>query len=244
MALKTDEELAFYHAVVGGDAAQAEALLETHPELIGWQDCDLLDKPDTTALHLNTRHMAGGQCEKARAVFDVLMRFGADVNIRERSGWTPLLFACLNGELGMAKELLRRGADPFAVTGEGCNALMCAAWKGHIDCVRLMLDLGLPINAQDKQGRTALFHAGLYDVTRTADVSRVMIRYLIEQGADHLIKNGEGKTAADGTYPPELREYYAKAAEDVETCKIREAALRKNGLPDKLAVYKPLTFRR
>jgi ankyrin repeat protein len=244
MAMKSEDELACFHALVKGDAATVEALLEKHPALIEYQDLDSLGKPDTTWLHLNTRHLAGGDREKARAVFDVLMRLDPVVNIGDRTGWTPFMYACLNGELGMANELLRRGADPFAVNDEGVNALMAAAWNGHIDCIRLTLDLGLPINGQDNKGRTALFYAGLFDVIRPKEVSLTAIRFLIEQGADHRIRNTEGKLAADSAYPKEVGEAYNTIAEDVAAGRIRDAAVLEGGLPGGLPVRKPLTFRR
>jgi hypothetical protein len=88
------------------------------------------------------------------------------------------------------KLLLARGADPTLVTKNGDNALHAAGGIGwvegvtyewskeeNVEAIRMLLDLGLSPNDQDREGRTALMGAAMK--------GRVdAIQLLADRGAD------------------------------------------------------------
>ncbi len=110
---------------------------------------------------------------------------GADVNLQLRRGnrgkgrlntrgATPFLMASQTCDLPYMKLLLELGADPTLTNIDGCTALMAAAGIGnhHVgehpatvdeveQAVRMLVDLGLDINAVDKNGETAM-HGAAY----------------------------------------------------------------------------------
>lgn len=241
MVMKTESELAFYEAVISGNAAGVEASLAAHPELIRWQDKDIVNKLDTTALHLNTRYLARGNREQAYAVFNILLRAGADVNIGDRTNWTPLMHAAINGEGGMLKGLLDAGANPFLTNDDGYNALMYAAQKGSIECVHMLLAQGVPVDARDNEGQTAMFktrHAG--------DAAPAIIRFLIEWGADVDAKDSAGKTVVEVTVHErqfDTARLYSEIAIDVMRCQYRDKMVLKDGIPNALPVRRPLRLK-
>ncbi|MBO8450903.1 MAG: ankyrin repeat domain-containing protein [Spirochaetes bacterium] len=60
-------------------------------------------------------------------------------------------------------------ADVNAEDPDGGTALMIAAYDGHADVVRLLLDAGADVNAEDQNGSTALMLAaeeGHEDIVR------------------------------------------------------------------------------
>lgn len=56
-----------------------------------------------------------------------LLAAGADANLPDKYGWTPLMHAVARNDHHAASMLLRAGADPNAQRPGGGNALTCAA---------------------------------------------------------------------------------------------------------------------
>ena len=73
---------------------------------------------------------------------------------------------------------------------DGFTELMFAAGEGDLSRVEQLLKSGEEVNKQDDKGGTALIYAvrGGY---------ALVVQYLIDQGADPLIKTNRGKTAFD-----------------------------------------------
>jgi ankyrin repeat protein len=100
----------------------------------------------------------------------------------DENGATAFLRASQSGDLALMKLLLLHGADPKIATTLGVTALHVAAgigwvegityeWsqKDTLEAVRMLLDLGLDVNAQADTGRTALHgaaHKGRSDVVQ------------------------------------------------------------------------------
>lgn len=70
---------------------------------------------------------------------------------------------------------------------EGDSCLHIAAIRGDLKCVRLLLELGLDINAQGDMGNTPLHYARSFGHTDVAE-------FLLSQGARTDIKNEFSKS--------------------------------------------------
>lgn len=119
---------------------------------------------------------------------------GADVKLRDRFGLSGLYNAASEDRLDLVREELRRGADPNEVQLRHYDtALMAAAETGDVELVRLLLDHGANVNAEDdgQEFGTALITA----VRHRA--SEDMIRLLLARGARWEPKDCQGKTALD-----------------------------------------------
>jgi ankyrin repeat protein len=91
-----------------------------------------------------------------------LLKYGAKVNVRSRSGTTALIQAAGHpnrDDSSFIAELISAGADVNAADNDGETALMAAAEKGHITKVKLLLANGAQLGAKDKLGRAALQYA-------------------------------------------------------------------------------------
>ena len=89
----------------------------------------------------------------------LLLKVGADVNIRNKDGLTILMYAALYGYHEIVHILLAAGADVNRQDKNGETALMSAAFFGRNKIISLLLAAGADINMQDKDGHTALWHA-------------------------------------------------------------------------------------
>ena len=80
-----------------------------------------------------------------------------------RSGWTPLHYACTNGHLEIAQFLLDKGAVVDAPSPNETTPIMMAIRAGNIQLVRLLLDRGADIRIRNQQGYSAIDVAELFD---------------------------------------------------------------------------------
>lgn len=86
-----------------------------------------------------------------------LVENGAEVNIADASGNTPLIFIIhKTGNLEITKRLLEKGAALNIQNRTGETALMYAAWRGHSDIVKLLIDNRADVTLKNRQGDTAL----------------------------------------------------------------------------------------
>jgi len=64
-------------------------------------------------------------------VVRVLVEAGADVNVHQHGGWTPLMGAAAHGDVETVDLLLAHGADPTATNESGRDAASLAREHGH-----------------------------------------------------------------------------------------------------------------
>src|SRR3990167_1677409 len=89
-----------------------------------------------------------------------LLAAGADPNIADNHGNTPLHHGSYNGHLEVVKKLLRGsddgvGADPNIVNMSDKTPLLWASRNGHLEVVRELLSVGADPNIADNNGDIA-----------------------------------------------------------------------------------------
>jgi ankyrin repeat protein len=92
-----------------------------------------------------------------------LIKFGADVDIIDKCGYTPLIRICCGGNIGIAKLLVENDCNINAY-GSGGSALHFAVSNKRLDCAALLISTDINVNIVDRFGCTALFYAfEMYD---------------------------------------------------------------------------------
>jgi ankyrin repeat protein len=177
-----------------------------------------------------------------------LVEHGADINAREtrepnsdmegrnslnRFGATPFFLAAKACDVPMMQALLALGADPFLGNVDGDTPLMVAAGVGvysqgespgepeeSAQAVKMLLDLGAPVNDVDKNGETAL-HGPAWRGSNEA------VMLLVNAGARLDVRNKRGwlpLTIADGVY------YNARVMMNLHTAKLLRDLMVARGL--------------
>lgn len=113
-----------------------------------------------------------------------LLRRGADIHKAPGGG---LFAAGWWQDLDILRVLLEAGADPEIVAGT-TPFLACWCWK-RFDAAKYLATYGADVNAQDKKGRTALYHG----VDREFDPA--LLAWLVRHGASPDIEDDEGVSA-------------------------------------------------
>mmetsp|Transcript_16589 Transcript_16589/g.14432 ORF Transcript_16589/g.14432 Transcript_16589/m.14432 type:complete len:97 (+) Transcript_16589:460-750(+) len=83
----------------------------------------------------------------------------ADVNTKGDNDWTPLHFACLNGNIDLINLLLYNEANIDAETTLKFTPLIIASQKGHEEIVQLLINSGADVNCKDIYNNTPLHYA-------------------------------------------------------------------------------------
>lgn len=140
---------------------------------------ELRDSHGWTALYLATNL-------GLEAAVRLLVRFGPDVRARAADGQTPVGLALAVGRADLAR-WLEWPSWPLPRRPLRGEDLVAAAVFGDVEAVERLLALGLPINAVDAQGCTALL--------RAAGVGQLdVVRCLLASGADSTISARTGAT--------------------------------------------------
>jgi ankyrin repeat protein len=118
-----------------------------------------------------------------------LLHRGADVNVRDQDGRTPLFSAVLGGSVGLLGLLLESGADVNARDNDGWTALHFAAQEYEPEITRILIARGADVNAQDEDGASVLWRAVF-----AAGERDEIARQLVASGAKEDLPNLAGET--------------------------------------------------
>ena len=116
-----------------------------------------------------------------------LLQRGADVNVPDKRGFSPLHQASQGGRIGIMWLLLENGADVNIRNTTGDTPLAFASYAGEIEASRLLLQRGANVDSQNNKGQSPLHSAvkrGHLDV----------VRLLIESGANINLHSETGST--------------------------------------------------
>ena len=94
-----------------------------------------VDVAATTASGLTALH---GAAERGPEGVELLLRHGANVQVRANNGTTPLHVAARHGQTEGAAVLLAAGADPSSRTVSGKTPLDLARDRGHVSTLQLL----------------------------------------------------------------------------------------------------------
>ncbi|XP_062599376.1 putative ankyrin repeat protein RF_0381 [Saccostrea cucullata] len=186
-------------------------LLKCFPRLL-----NIRDGFDNSILHATA---SGGNIK----LLKYLVEKRLDINEKQAHGKTVLHLCSMNGKIDMCKYLVNEYHFLLKITdNDGGNALHNAAWGGHIDIVRFLLEKGLDIRSTAYGGKTALHvcclngkidmckylvktYLFLLDVTDNNGGSAIhdaawggniqILKFLIDEGLDINSARDDGRTA-------------------------------------------------
>jgi ankyrin repeat protein len=120
-------------------------------------------------------------------ILEMLLANGADINLGDRHGLTPLIWAARCGSEATVALLLEKGAQPDLSDIQIRTPLSWAAQRGQEAIVVLLLEKKVDINLADKAGRTPLSWAA-------EGGHKAVVELLLNEGADPGPSDALGQT--------------------------------------------------
>ena len=108
---------------------------------------------DKSALHTAAFH------NKTNAMIKELIILGANIDLLDKNGQTPLHRAAKKDNTNAIKELIRLGANVNLQDNRGQTPLHIAAIRGHPGAIKELISSGANVNLQDNDGHTAFFNS-------------------------------------------------------------------------------------
>ena len=121
-------------------------------------------------------------------MIDLFLERGVRIDVQDRNGTTPLIFAISQRRFDTADRLIEKGADPSIANGSGVTPLHYAAVRGARDIARKLIARGADVNAVTDGKETPLHFAAVW-----ADDIEI-VNLLLENGAETEIKDDYGRT--------------------------------------------------
>lgn len=142
-------------------------------------------------LSLDYEHIESRYDENS-SVAEYLINNGADINVTNEDGETPLMYASKVHNIKVIELLIQKGADINAFDNYGNTALIYGV--NNLETVKLLVENGADVNFY-KGGSTALISACEYSHERNIDV----IKYLVSKNANINAQDNKGDTALNKT---------------------------------------------
>ena len=156
------------------------------------------DAPSQPALPRDALHqiVQAGDIDGLNAA----LKAGADVNTRDRNGWSPLMHAANRGYTLMVPPLLSAQADVNSRAADGATALFMAVLQGHEEIATMLVRAGADISIRGPRGRTPLEIAQLQNLDR-------IVTFLKRADADRAAYSAAVKADTAERYVRYLRTY-------------------------------------
>jgi ankyrin repeat protein len=166
----------FTTAVKFDDVAEVKSLLKSGV------NPNLLDPKGNSMLVLAIR-------EKSAKVIDLLLSEPSiDVNLTNKSGENALMMASFDGQFPVVKALVID--KKAAVNKTGWAPIHYAATNGHLQITQFLIANGAMVNALSPSETTPLMMS-------VSSGNELLIKLLLDNGADLRMRNHEGYTAID-----------------------------------------------
>ena len=189
------------------------------------EECDFKEIPGVTVLHIASKE------NNEPEIIDLLVKSGANVNVQDAEGFTPLHMAAIHGNLKIVKKLVDLEADVNIVTTDGKNAAELAHLNEELE-IEEYLESKMASSQRTKEkevdSELADFLMEAYGLSATY--------YLTEQLTELNLRSGWGKDPPEGTGDKILKEYEEEKP-GVTPLHIASGRINKPEIVDLLVMY-------
>lgn len=200
--------------------------IQTVLQLIKNSDSNTKVRETVTANGMSALHLVSSFTEDLEAI-QILLNTNIDINGKDNNGCTPLYHACAKGHMEVVKKLISAHADINYANTKGKNPLIISASKENLEIMQELIRAGALVNCAENNGHTPLMYASavgnftmvkelikagatldnknkdgrtaLHSACATGEYP-LLIRKLIQEGADINAIDNQGSTSLDIVY--------------------------------------------
>lgn len=133
----------------------ALGVLTIVPLLHGLSAWVMANAPKSVAASVPSPPLIDAIRKQDSARFEQSLVDGADINESDAEfGVRPLTWSALHGDVAATRRLIEQGADVNLTNRDGSTALHSAAWLGHPEIVKALLNHGASPTAKTKEGNS------------------------------------------------------------------------------------------
>jgi len=167
---------ALYIASINGNIKMMQFLLDAGANINKIKD----SSGNTVLLTLSMSRSLKINC------IELLLKYGADPNVKNKEGLTPLCCACMYRNIHVVHLLLTYGAQVNCIDGYSSSILHYSIQKGNYQITEMLINCGADVNVQNKFGETSLLQA--------IKAGRIdLAKLLLDAGANPRIPMTNGK---------------------------------------------------
>ncbi|KAJ8675364.1 hypothetical protein QAD02_011150 [Eretmocerus hayati] len=130
-----------------------------------------------------TLHSAVSQKQCSWQLVKLLLDAGAELNVLNKLGYSPLALAAQSNHLSVVKNLIHNGVDVNISRSYLTSALALAISQGHKNIADVLLRNGADINAKHADGKSLLYNIVSRSSNITASLRLDLLRMALSHGA-------------------------------------------------------------
>ncbi|MCW3051481.1 MAG: hypothetical protein JWN14_651 [Chthonomonadales bacterium] len=151
-------------------------------------------------------------CPDNPALVKALLDAGADPNVEDEDGRTPLMQTACQGDMRLLNLLLKHKVELRWTDKDGCTALHLAAKTGMADTVESLLVAGSDLEGRNKAGKTSL-----HEACKEAHIPAVQALLRRHGNLNATDNDGNSPLHVASTFgDPDFVDFLLKAGADIE----------------------------
>jgi ankyrin repeat protein len=143
------------------------------------QMCGQIDNWDETIIRDSSQSLT---------ILKKLIEQKVKIDVEDYDQRTPIIWAASSGSSEALLELYKAGSDPLKHEKDGLTALHCAASRGHLNCLKVLIEqCQCSVNIMDNNNCTPIFYAATLNQPEVCEA-------LINYGANLHVQDSKGRT--------------------------------------------------
>ena len=196
LKIKDSLRSSLLHELIGHNIKNSDQIMSIL--LSAGADPNALNYDKESVLHKLSRGAGKSEIDNYKKYFDILLKYNADINIKNKRGDTPIMCACKHNNKWAMKILAERNASFTEKNNAGMNCVMHAAHHRRYDMLNFFEVKGVDFSDCDNEGQNAAHYiVSIKRNPRNSDIGVEKMKFLKKHYKLLLVKDDYDQTPLD-----------------------------------------------